>query len=69
MLEIIRDSLIEITVVDRSADQDRDQVTDQEKSPTGRLLYSLGDEILFAAELMERLGLSHKRPFQVLCKL
>lgn len=64
MLEIIRDSLMEITVVGRNADQDSDQVTDQDKSPTGRLLYALGDEILSAAELMERLGLSHKPTFR-----
>lgn len=64
MLEIIRDSLMEITVVGRNTDQDSDQVTDQDKSPTGRLLYALGDEILSAAELMERLGLSHKPTFR-----
>lgn len=64
MLEIIRDSLMEITVVGRNTDQDSDQVTDRDKSPTGRLLYALGDEILSAAELMERLGLSHKPTFR-----
>ena len=64
MLEIIRDSLMKITVVGRNTDQDSDQVTDRDKSPTGRLLYALGDEILSAAELMERLGLSHKPTFR-----
>ena len=33
MLEIIKDSLKEVTVVGRSADQDSDQVTDQDKTP------------------------------------
>lgn len=41
MLEIIRDSLKEITVVGRSTDQDNSQVTDQDKTPVGRLLSAL----------------------------
>lgn len=61
MLEIIRDSLKEVTVVGRSTDQDNDQVTDQDKTPIERLLSTLGDHTLSAAELMERLGLSHRR--------
>lgn len=64
ILEIIRDSLTEVTVIGRSTDQDSDQVTDQDKTPTGRLLSALGDEILSATELMERLGLSHRATFR-----
>lgn len=64
MLEIIRDSLKEVTVVGRSTDQDSDQVTDQDKSPAERLLSALGDNILSAAEIMERLGLSHRPTFR-----
>ena len=64
MLEIIRDSLLEITVVGRNTDQDSDQVTDQDKVPIKRLLSVLGDETLSAAELMERLGLSHRPTFR-----
>lgn len=68
MLEIIRDSLMEITAAGRSTDQDSDQVTDQvtdqDKTPAGRLLSALGDEALSAAELMKRLGLSHRPTFR-----
>lgn len=64
ILEIIRDSLTEITVVDRSTDQDSDQVTDQDKTPIERILSTLGDETLSATELMERLGLSHRPTFR-----
>ena len=64
MLEIIRDSLTEVTVVDRSTDQHGDQVTDQDKIPTERLLSVLGDKTLSATELMDRLGLSHKPNFR-----
>lgn len=64
MLEIIRDSLTEIAVVGRSTDQDSDQVADQDKMPTKRLLSALGNETLSAAELMERLGLSHRPTFR-----
>lgn len=64
MLEIIRDSLKEITVVGRSTDQDNSQVTDQDKTPVGRLLSALGDNTLSTAELMERLGLSHRPTFR-----
>lgn len=60
MLEIIRDSLKEVTVVGRSTDQD----TDQDKTPVERLLSTLGDNTLSAAELMERLGLSHRPTFR-----
>ncbi len=64
MLEIIRDSLTEITVVGRSTVQDGDQVTDQDKTPIERILSVLGDETLSATELMERLGLSHRPTFR-----
>lgn len=64
MLEIIRDSLTEITVVGRSTDQDSDQVTIQDKMPVERILSALSDETLSATELMERLGLSHRPTFR-----
>lgn len=64
MLEIIRDSLKEVTVVGRSTDQDSDQVTDQDKSPVERLLSALGNDMLSAAEIMERLDLSHRPTFR-----
>lgn len=64
MLEIIRDSLTEITVVGRSTDQDSDQVTVQDKIPVERILSALSDETLSATELMERLGLSHRPTFR-----
>ena len=64
MLEIIRDSLTEVTVVGRSTDQHSDQVADQAKTPTERLLYVLSDKTLSATELMDRLGLSHKPTFR-----
>lgn len=64
ILEIIRDSLKEVTVVGRSTGQDSDQVTDQDKTPTERLLSVLGNDTLSAAELMERLGLSHRPTFR-----
>ena len=64
MLEIIRDSLQDVTVLGRSTDQDSDQVTDQDNAPVAKLLGVLGDETLSTAELMERLGLSHKATFR-----
>lgn len=60
MLEFIRDSLTEITVIGRSTVQD----SDQDKTPTERFLSALGDEILSATELMKRLGLSHRPTFR-----
>lgn len=56
MLEIIRDSLKEVTVVGRS--------TDQNKTPVERLLFALGNDTISASELMERLGLSHRPTFR-----
>ena len=64
MLEIIRDSLKEVTVLSRSTDQASDQVTDQDKSPVERLLLVLGDNTLSAIEIMEQLGLSHRPTFR-----
>ena len=64
MLEIIRDCLKEVTVVGRSTDQDCDQVTVQDKTPVGRLLSVLGNDALSTAELMERIGLSHRPTFR-----
>lgn len=64
MLEIIRDSLKEVTVVGRSTDQDTDQDADQDKAPTERLLSALGDDTLSAAQIMERLSLSHRPTFR-----
>lgn len=68
MLEIILDSLMELTVIGRSTDQvtdqDSDQVTVQDQSPVGHLLSVLGNDVLSAAELMERLGLSHRPTFR-----
>lgn len=64
MLEIIRDSLTEVTVVGRSTDQHSDQAADQDKTPTERLLSVLSDKTLSATELMDRLGLSHKPTFR-----
>lgn len=63
MLEIIRDTLKDTTVVGRSTDQDSDQVTDQDDT-IKRLLAVLGEEELSAAELMKRLGLSHRPTFR-----
>lgn len=64
MLEIIRDSLTEVAVIGHTTDQDSDQVGDQDKTPAERLLLVLGDEVLSAASLMERLGLSHRPTFR-----
>lgn len=63
MLEIIRDTLKDTTVVGHSTDQDSDQVTDQDE-PVQKLLSALGEEVLSASELMQRLGLSHRPTFR-----
>lgn len=63
MLEIICDTLKDMVVLDRSTDQETDQVTDQD-SHLQRLLAALGNETLSAAELMKRLGLSHRPTFR-----
>lgn len=64
MLEIIRDSLLEITVVGSSSDQDSDQVNDQDETCVKRLLAILGEDTLSAVEIMECLGLSHRPTFR-----
>ena len=64
MLEIIRDSLTESTLVGLSTVHDGYQVTVQDKTPIERILSALGDETLSATELMERLGLSHRPTFR-----
>lgn len=64
MLEIIRDSLRVTTVVGHGTDQDSDPVSDQDKTPVGRLLSALGKDTLSAAELMQRLRLSHRPTFR-----
>ena len=64
MLGIIRDSLTEVIVFGRSIDQRDNQVTDQDKTPSERLLSVLGDKTLSAMEIMCRLGLSHKPTFR-----
>ncbi len=63
MLEIIRDTLKDTTVVGHSTDQDSDQVTDQDE-PVQKLLGALGEEVLSASELMQRLGLLHRPTFR-----
>ena len=52
------------TVVGRNADQVNNQVTVQDKTPAERLLLALGNDTLSAADLMVRLGLSHKQTFR-----
>ena len=64
MLEIIRDSLKEVSVIGRHSDQVSDPVTDQDMPPVNRLLSVLGEETLSAMDLMKRLGLSHKATFR-----
>lgn len=68
MLEIIYDSLAKVTVVGRSTDQDSDQVGDQDSdwdsAPIKRLLSVFDNESLSSAELMQRLGLTHKPTFR-----
>ena len=60
MLEIIRDSLKEMSVIGNITDQ----VTDQVDDPVRRLLMAIGDENLPASEIMKRLGLSHRPTFR-----
>ena len=64
MMEIIRDSLNEVAVVGRSIDQDSDQVTDQDKNQIDRIISAIGEDTLSAAEIMARLGLSHRPTFR-----
>ena len=64
MLEIIRDTLVSMTVVGSQTDQVTDHVTDQDKTPVERLLTIMGNETLPAQEMMKRLGLSHRPSFR-----
>lgn len=54
----------EIAVVGRSTDQDSDQVTDQDKNQIDRIISVIGEDTLSAAEIMARLGLSHRPTFR-----
>ena len=55
-------------ITERITDQDSDQVTvqdsDQDKNPVEKLLSVLGDNVLSAIEIMERLNLVHKPTFR-----
>lgn len=64
MLDIINDSVREITITGSSTDQDSDQDSDQDRTPVERLLAALGSDTLSATVLMERLGLSHRPTFR-----
>lgn len=68
MLEIIRDSLKEITVVgrttDQDTDQDTDQVNDQDTDSIRKLLDAIGNETLSATEIMGRMNLLHRPTFR-----
>ena len=68
MLGIIRESLMELRNSENTTDQESDQVTDQEsdqdKKSVEKLLHVLGDDILSAKEIMERLDLVHKPTFR-----
>lgn len=64
ILEIIRDSLNEITIVGRITDQENDQDIDQDNASIRKLLEALGNEVLSATEIMEHLNLSHRPTFR-----
>lgn len=68
MLEIIRDTLRDAEVIvgqsDQDNDQDGDQDNDQDDDFVLELMKVLGDQSLSAAELMKRLGLSHRPTFR-----
>lgn len=63
MLEIIYDALKEMSHLDRSTEQVSDHNTDQDK-PVNRLIAVLGDEEMSAADIMKKLGLSHRPTFR-----
>lgn len=65
MLEIIRDTLKNVMVFEIQADQEADQQTDQDNVFISKLLKILGEDTLSAAEIMEKLGLSHKPTFRM----
>ena len=60
MLEIIRESLMELRNLEDTTDQD----SDQDKKSVEKLLHVLGDDVLSAKEIMERLDLVHKPTFR-----
>ena len=60
MLEIILDTLRQIQVVGLAGDSTESILTIQEM----KLLDELGEEELSAAEIMDRLGLSHRPTFR-----
>ena len=64
MLEIIRDSLKELTDARNISDQVSDQDADQVDASVKRLLAIIGNETLPASEIMKRLGLSHRPTFR-----
>ena len=55
-------------ITERITDQDNDQVTVQDsnhnKNPVEKLLSVLGDSVLSATEIMEKLNLIHKPTFR-----
>ena len=55
-------------ITEKITDQDNDQVTDQDsdqdKNPVEKLLSVLGDNVLSATEIMEKLNLVHKPTFR-----
>ena len=64
ILCILRDTIAEL---DRTPDQESDQAPDQvmaRDADLQRLLCVLGDDVLSAAELMARFGLSHRPSFR-----
>ena len=64
ILCILRDAIAEL---DRTPDQESDQASDQVMAMDAdlqRLLCVLGDDVLSAAELMARFGLSHRPSFR-----
>ena len=56
ILRALYDTLIEVSKTD--------QVTDQETDQVKKLMHVIGDEVLSAAELMNRLGIKHKPTFR-----
>lgn len=63
MLEIIYDALKEMSHLDRSDEQVSDHDTDQDKR-INCLVAVLGDEEMSAADIMKKLGLSHRPTFR-----
>lgn len=51
-------------ITEKITDQVTDQDSDQDKNPVEKLLSVLGDNVLSATEIMERLNLVHKPTFR-----